>query len=279
MKMLMAVALAGVLMLATGCGGGGGSKTASTPTPTPTPTPAPEPTMTTWEQLPGVVDTMDRRTQFRSRDLPGPSCNDSVSDCQAAVKSLLAAATEPTGTTRRLQGTRTVQTDGGVSVTGNYWGAWLDNSIFIAETINRPEPSDTGSTIYVRYISMGIRDTNPVAGTYRGEAVDRDGNWGTSELTYTSADTGERGGQIGMAINIPAHSGVGIMRWPNFSFDGSSHFDNGIRNADNVVGPNILAGRFYQGGEVGGVFVYRRSLTIGDSIGGAFGAKRTPDTP
>lgn len=271
MKMLMAFAVAGVLMLAAGCGGGG-KKTASTPTMTPS-TPTPTPTPTTWEQLPGVVDRMNRWNHRSGGDLPGQACSE-IMACQTITKSILAAATEPTGTTRRFSGTRTVQTDGGGSVTGTYWGGWLDNNIFIVETTPREEPSARGATIHLFMLTMGIRDRNPVAGTYRGEAVDRDGNWGTAELTYTSAEAG--GGQIGTAINIPAHSDVGTMRWPNIPVDDRGSFNNGTDFSNNMVGPNHLRGSFYQGGEVGGFFFYRRSLTLPNSITGAFGAKRTP---
>ena len=227
---------------------------------------------TTWEQLPSLVDRMDVKQSRRSSDFPGPSCDD-LTDCQPIVKSMLAAATEPTGTMRRFQGTRTVQTEDGVSVTGSYWGGWLDNGIFITEIIPRLEPTEDGRTVWTRRISMGIRDTNPVAGVYRGEAVDWSGNWGTSELNYVRGATG---GNLGLTINIPARGDRAVMRWSNIPVNDRGWFNNDITYSDNVVGPNGVAGHFYQGGELGGRFTYRWSLTFEDTVIGAFGAKRTP---
>ena len=224
---------------------------------------------TTWEQLPTLIDRMETHHQLRSDDFPGPSCDDDTMGCQAIIKSMVESATEPTGAMQRFQGTRTVQTDGGVSVTGNYWGGWLENSIFIAERLPRLVPLD-GHTHWHRLISMGIRNRDPVAGVYRGDAVDREGNWGSSELNYTGGDAG---GQLDLTINIQPHR---AMRWSNIPVDNEGHFFTEVRYADNVVGPNMLLGLFYQGDEVGGVFSYRWSLAIGDDVSGAFGAKRTP---
>ena len=284
---ILALAVAGALMLA-GCGGGSKTATMSggpsvggggggTPTPTPTPTPGDgsgggTTAGTTWEQLPGLVDSMNRRSLNRSTDYPRTFCSD-LTDCQTIVKSLLATATEPTGTMRRFRGTRTVQTTGSDTATETYYGGWLDNSIFIMESIPRPEPTETGSTRWVHWFSMGIRDRNPVAGVYRGDAVDHDGNWGTSELNYVGSATG---GNLGLTINIPAHGARAVMRWSNIPVDNGGSFDNGISFSDNVVGPNRVNGRFYQGGEIGGTFLYRWTLDIPDTIIGAFGAERTP---
>lgn len=241
------------------------------------PTPGGGTVGTTWEQLPSLVDRADRRTRIRSSDFPdvfpGMSCEDNFTNCQAIVKSLLAAATEPTGTTRRLQGTRTLQTQDGVSVTGSYWGGWLDNSIFIVEILPRLEPTEDGRTVWTHRISMGTRDTNPVAGVYRGEAVDMEGNWGTSELNYVGGATG---GNLGLTVNIPARAARAVMRWSNIPVDNGGFFHNNIAYSDNVVGPNRVQGRFYQGGEAGGTWTYRWRLAFEDAVYGVFGAKRTP---
>ena len=252
----------------------------------PTPTPEPEPTPgggsgaggtagTTWEQLPSLVDRLEGGTggmTSASSGHPGPHCDEgSRAICQTVVKTMLAAATEPTGTTRRFQGTRTLQTEDGVSVTENYWGGWLDNSFFVAGHVLRPVPSETGATRWQHRFSLGIRDSNPVTGVYRGEAVDFLGNWGTSRLTYTS---GTAGGQVGLTINMPAHAHRGEMRWSNIPVDDSGQFDNGIR--ERVVGSNFTKGHFYQGGEVGGRFTWRWSLDTADGVWGVFGAKLTP---
>ena len=240
----------------------------------PTPIPGGGTVGTTWEQLPSLVDRMDYRARVTKDEFPAPIQCDTLTDCQSVVKSLLAAATEPTGTRRRFQGTRTLQTVGGVSFTDAYWGGWLDNSIFIVQNASIQLDPETGDPVtgidreQVRF-SMGIRNRNPVAGVYRGDAVDREGNWGTSELRYT-------GGQLGLTINIPVWP---VMRWPNVPVDDSGRFNNNAgHDSDGPVGPQSLWGSFYQGDEVGGVFNYKRRPGSGrnHSIHGAFGAKRTP---
>lgn len=232
----------------------------------------------TWDQLPSLVDRMDYRARVTKEGFPAPIQCDTLTDCQSVVKSLLAAATEPTGTRRRFQGTRTLQTVGGVSFTDAYWGGWLDNSIFVIQNASIKLNPETGDPIagidrsQVRF-SMGIRDRNPVTGVYRGEAVDREGNWGTSELNYVG---GAAGGSLGLTINIPVWP---IMRWPNVPVDDRGRFNNNAGHDDNgPVGPQSMWGSFYQGDEVGGVFNYKRRPGIGrnHSIFGAFGAKRTP---
>ena len=226
----------------------------------------------TWASLPTLIDNMNTKSQFQSSDFPGRSCVGGVANCKAAVKELLAAA-KPTGTMKRFQGTRTVQTDGGDTVTGSFWGGWNDyGSIFIAESIAPPE---TEGTRHMRVLTMGMRrDTSP-SGVYRGSAVDTSGNWGTSELTYTG---GHSRGRLSATINIPAHGDRAVMRWSNIPVR-SGNFDNGIRWTDKVVGPNKMRGHFYRGHEVGGIFVYRWTLARTDSVYGSFGAKRTPDEP
>lgn len=83
-----------------------------TPTPTPIPgvgTPGGGTTPITWEQLPSLVDRMDHEESVNKEDTyPVPLQCSSLTDCQSVAKILLAAATEPTGTRRRFQGTSTL---------------------------------------------------------------------------------------------------------------------------------------------------------------------------
>lgn len=187
--------------------------TVVTPT-TPTPTPDGPTVSITWEQLPGLVDRMaDYATYSESYLFPRASSNDFldvVMETQVALRVILEAATKPTGTMRRFQGTRTVQLDGRDSVTGSFWGGWLDNSIFLVENIpGRNYINTRGDLItnsnWRRQISAGINEPHPQVGVYQGDAVDRDGNWGASESDYL-------GGQLDLTINIPVH---GEMRWSN----------------------------------------------------------------
>ena len=250
------------------------------------PTPGVGTTPITWEQLPSLVNRMDHMVSVHKNSFPAPLQCRSLTDCQSVAKSLLAAATEPTGTRRRFQGTRRLQTARGVTFTERYWGGWLDNSIFIVENSSIRLDPETGDPIpsqsareHIRF-SMGIRDTNPVTGTYRGDAVDRNGYWGTSELTYTGGATG---GQLDLTIDIPAWE---LMRWSNVPVDDSGGFDNRISyDIYAPIGPRKLKGSFYQGGEVGGHFTYKRVPppdpgmgvnTYNHHIFGVFGAKRTP---
>ena len=232
----------------------------------------------TWDQLPSQVDRMNYRARVTKDEFPAPIQCDTLTDCQSVVKSLLAAATEPTGTRRRFQGTRTLRTVGGVSFTDAYWGGWLENSIFVVQNASirlNPETGDPVAGIdreQVRF-SMGIRNRNPIAGVYRGDAVDREGNWGTSELNYVG---GAAGGSLGLTINIPVWP---VMRWPNVPVNDRGGFNNNAgHDTYGPVGPQGMRGAFYQGDEVGGVFNYKRRPGSGrnHSIHGAFGAKRTP---
>ena len=219
----------------------------------------------TWASLPTLIDSMNTKSQFQSSDFPGRSCGGGVANCKAAVKELLAAA-EPTGTMKRFQGTRTVQTDGGDTVTGSFWGGWNDyGSIFIAESI---APTETEGTRHIRALTMGTRGRGS-AGVYRGSAVDTSGNWGTSELTYRGTPLR---GRLSATINIPAHGDRAVMRWSDILVNRSGNFDHGI-------GPNEMRGHFYRGDEVGGIFVYRWTLAGTDSVHGSFGAKRTGPLP
>ena len=256
--------------------------------PTPIPgvgTPGGGTVSTTWEQLPSLVDRMDYEESVNKEEYPVPLQCRSLTDCQSVAKSLLAAATDWTGTRRRFEGTRTLQTAGGVSFIEAFWGGWLDNSIFIIRNASIELDPETGEPRESRRpwhpreqirFSMGIRDANPVTGTYRGGAVDREGNWGTSELTYTGGATG---GQLGLTINIPVWP---VMRWSNVPVDDRGIFRSGGPSLGEenppTVGPKRLKGSFYQGGEVGGTFQYRRVLenVRNHGIFGVFGAKRTP---
>ena len=256
----------------------------STPTPLTPPPPTPITVTTTWEQLPSLVDRMDTREGIGAAHFPGPDCNhnESVARCQAMVKTILAAATEPTGTTRRFQSTINVQLPGGETATQRFWGAWLDNSLFIvgARDILRTEPTSPPVVVYWWYprATIGIRNRNPVIGVYRGDAVDRFGNWGTSELSYARRNTE---GYFDLTINLPALGDRAIMRWSDMPVDDDGGFDNGLTLEDDIIGPDRLKGSFYQGGEVGGVFRYRwrRQSSPEDNTLGAFGAKLTPDSP
>ena len=232
-----------------------------------------ETVLASWEQLPTLIDRMDRRAHTRADD--NPFRCDSTFLCGALLKSRLAAATAPTGTMRQFQGTTTDRTQDGVDVTVNFWGSWLDNSIAFVETAQHPElwPGPNGRRS--QFLSLGRLDRNPMYGVYRGDAVDTWGNYGTSELNYVH-EAG-LGGQMGLTINFP---NIDAMTWPNIPVE-NGRFDNGVRGADNVLGPNKVVGHFYQGGEVGGVFTWRRTLERGtrDDTRGAFGAKLTPDEP
>ena len=140
---------------------------------------------------------------------------------------------------------------------------------------------------------MGIRDTNPVTGVYRGwaraeivaHAVSPDFESGNFELTYTSGATG---GQLDFTVNLRfpyPNQPLRSYTWADVSVDNEGYFDNGITANNNRVGANKLEGSFYQGGEVGGVFSYRtgqegRGLhRDGRLFWGGFGGKLVPDTP
>ena len=248
--------------------------------PTP-PTMVYESPLVSWRELPALVDRYDHWThmQVGVHTPPGPSCDDGVTACRALVKSRLAAATEDTSGLRGALGW-----DGGEAFGGRAaswqgklffgtrpdpspdtspWGGWLDNSIFIAER-NR------------RFISMGIGDANPVTGVYRGDAVNDRGRRGYFELNYTSGATG---GQLNAMITIPHFSSGRSMIWSNVPVDNNGAFDNGLRPAaDRRPGPNQLTGKFYRGGEVGGVFHYHHS-DAHPRVSGAFGGKLSPDGP
>ena len=274
--------------------------TPTTPTPTtPTPpTPVVETPLITWRELPTLVDRMTHRTELRSRSFAGPSCDDGVTACQAVVKTLLANATEnrreefsslsfagrvkKSAPMRWFSGRRTFEieyTYNGVTyprdVTEYFYGAWLDNSIFIASDgpILHPYSSEAdayfGRAAGARYLSMGIRDTDPVTGVYRGLSVTNGNNNGTFELNYTSSATG---GQLDMTLRNHIHN---TYTWMNVSVDNEGYFDNDITKSDGVLGANKLEGRFYQGGEVGGVYSYRLGQNPNaDLFGyGAFGGK------
>ena len=250
-------------------------------TPT-TPPPAPFPRVnTTWEQLPSLVDSMADYGIW-SASYPFPTL---ASNIKLALKVILDAATEPTGTMRRFQGTRTVQLDGGDSVTGSFWGGWLDNSIFLVENIpGRNFVNSRGDVLtrWRRQIAAGIESTPATwrsgRGVYRGEAVDVNGNWGTSEVTYTRSAAYT--GFLDLTIDIPAHRHRGTMSWENIPVDIDGPFDHTIPEVPGLIpGPNRVRGQFYQGGEVEGVFTYRWSHVTGDNVKGAFGAKLIPASP
>ena len=241
-------------------------------------TPGDGTTPITWEQLPSLVDRMDTWEGIGGHDFPGPDCNESLTGCQGMVKAVLAAATEPTGTTRRFQSTITVQLPGGGTDTQRFWGGWLDNSIYIvgAADVLRTEETTEGVRYWTPRATMGIRNRNPVIGVYRGDAVDRAGNWGTSELSYARRDTG---GYFDLTINLPDLGDRALMRWSDISVDNNGGFDNNIESTVGGVGPSRLKGSFYQGDEVGGIFRYHWTERINDRATGAFGAKLTPDSP
>ena len=288
--------------------------TPTTPTPPPTPpTRVIEPPLVSWGELPALVDRMTHRTELRSVHFPGTSCDDGVAACQAVVKDLLANATEQTGRAsspvKQFSGNRTVErelTQPGETVSyeshESFHGGWLDNSIFLVSNVRyhtfpRTAHGDEhyfrpGQTAYdgdgVRYVSMGIRDTNPVTGVYRGDLIHQadwhfshgtGAGWRTFELTYTSGSTG---GHLDFTIDPDGRP----ITWSNVSVDNEGYFNNDVRLnlRDPIVGPNKLEGRFYQGGEVGGVYSYggRDVRTgVGDTYYyyGAFGGKLVPASP
>ena len=305
--------------------------TPTTPTPPPTPpTRVIEPPLVSWGKLPALVDRMTHRTELRSVHFPGTSCDDGVTACQAVVKDLLADATEQTGRAsspvKRFSGRRTVETtyiwlgeshpyfgEPGDAVPYDrhekFYGGWLDNSIFLVWKANHytygRTPYEGGDPYFswggtgfndsaTRYISMGIRDTNPVTGVYRGETIMSISSEydtprrGTFELNYTSDATG---GQLDFTIGS-YFSREDPITWSNVSVDNEGYFDNDVRipNYDvepirtrgrQTAGPKKLEGRFYQGGEVGGVFSYADSEGGHEpsNLYGAFGGKLVPANP
>ena len=315
--MILAAVLAVALMLA-GCGGGSkggtgaGMPSTQTPTPTTPPTRVIEPPLVSrggrpsWGELPALVDRMNHRAEL------GSSCDDGVAACQAVVKGLLAnvgrksaydeiivdethgtldydQVDETRGTFRSLQVNETHGTFYFGTVYrqsqrdrnhASHWSGWLENSIFIYTY-------DTGSghtEDLERVISMGIRDTNPVTGVYRGRAIDRKtAESGNFELTYTSGATG---GQLDFTVNglhTSYRDEPSTYTWTNVSVDNEGYFDNGITPNRQGLGAHKLEGSFYQGGEVGGVFSYRKANTYTRSrpavYHGVFGGKLVPDTP
>ncbi len=250
-------------------------------TPTTPPTRVIEPPLTpliTWRELPTLVDRMTHRTELRSKSFAGSSCDDGVTACQAVVKTLLANATEVdlSGHARPLYWWPLVQLLSPMKWFSwregdtDHYGAWLDNSIFISsydpysndrnapnDPINEADDYFSSSPRTQRYLSMGIRDTNPVTGVYRGVAVTGVSPNGINvldlfELTYTSSATG---GQLDMTTHYYGAN----YTWTNVSVDNEGYFNNDITRSEGVLGGNKLEGRFYQGGEVGGVYSLRVS--------------------
>ena len=249
--------------------------TPTTPPVTP-PTRVIEYPLITWRELPTLVDRMTHRTELRSKSFAGSSCDDGVTACQAVVKTLLANATEVdlSGPWARYSWGGRVKSASPMKWFSwregdtEHYGAWLDNSIFISSydpfsndpdalnyPINEADDYFSSSARTQRYLSMGIRDTNPVTGVYRGVALTGASPNGINvvdlfELTYTSSATG---GQLDMTTR---YSGANYT-WTNVSVDNEGYFNNDITRSDGVRGGNKLEGRFYQGGEVGGVYSLR----------------------
>ena len=241
-------------------------------------TPVIEPPLVSLGELPALVDRMNHRTEIRSVDFRGTGCDDGVAACQAVVKTAIADMTTA------IADDREGPSDHGEIFVRNpnsgviyHFGHWLENSIYIYTVSSRIGHGEYPQ----RAISMGIRDTTPVTGVYRGLAFDDDPRILPSnfELTYTSGTTG---GQLDMTISDTYSTYHGnTYTWTNVSVDNEGHFDNGITPNDRVLGANKLEGSFYQGGEVGGVYSYRIGQDRdGSAFGyGVFGGKLVPDTP
>ena len=99
-----------------------------------------------------------------------------------------------------------------------------------------------------------------------------EGNWGTSEVNlafklnvptpqYADQESGTAT-QVDLTIDIPAY---GERSWRD---DGSLSWRFG-----SGAGDSRMAGEFYYGKEVGGVFLFPHS---GNLVMGAFGAKKVP---
>ncbi len=130
-------------------------------------TPVIESPLVSLGELPALVDRMNHRTEMRSVHFPGTSsCDDGVAACQAVVKTAIADMT-------------TAIADGREGSWGEifvrsprsnlriHMGDWLENSIYIYSQGWWDRHGDSPE----RAISMGIRDTTPVTGVYRGKAV------------------------------------------------------------------------------------------------------------
>ena len=230
-----------------------------------------------------------------SPQISGISCKGGSQAC-AVMKSRITAARELPG--QRFQGTLQsfVEDDPGSSL--QFYGGWLDNSVFyagtasllldetfslgvsgdvlVAQSIGRPL---TPSSIE----DQGIRDE--FVGVYRGEAVDMQGNWGTSEVNLafklnvpTPQHPDQESGTatvVDLTIDIPAYGkrswrDEGSLGWAfsEFTHMVPPEWAIGVGN-----GGSHMDGKFYDGKEVGGVFQF---LHAGDLVKGAFGAKKVP---
>ena len=234
-------------------------------------------------ELPALVDRMNHRTEIRSVHFPGTSsCDDGVAACQAVVKTAIADGREHPSLSNPGPDFGEIFVRSPRSDLRVHMGAWLENSIYIYSQSFPTLRSDYDShrEYPPRAISMGIRDTTPVTGVYRGWAISEDRLVPSSnfELTYTSGATG---GQLDMTVELrdTANSPF-TYTWTNVSVDNEGYFDNGIAQNRQELGAHKLEGSFYQGGEVGGVFSYRKAQNRdGGASLGVFGGKLVPDTP
>lgn len=224
----------------------------------------------------------------------------------AVMKSRIAAARELPGPKRRFQGT--LQSDELFNPRSSlqFWGGWLDNSGFYAGTvrslIDPVLPEFVGDVLVAQSIGRphahlapssiedpSIRDE--FVGVYRGEAVDMEGNWGTSEVNlafklnvptpqYADQDSGTAT-VVDLTIDIPAYGerswrDGGSLGWA-FSSGAQSFRDTAGQSPGWAIGVgpggSRMTGEFYDGKEVGGVFQF---LHAGDLVMGAFGAKKVP---
>ena len=150
---------------------------ASLPPPTPTPPTTPptrviEPPPVSLGELPALVDRMTHRTELLGRGFAGASCDDGVTACQAVVKDLLADATQ-IGPIDGNPPWKALQAE--LPLPRLALGSWLDNSILIGRVDYDNVEYDKPGSLGTHFLSMGIRDTNPVTGLYSGGAVYRHG--------------------------------------------------------------------------------------------------------
>ncbi len=229
--------------------------------------------------------------------------------CRTLLKNRIEAATEvgpvavsieaetgPTGTIGRFQGTTIAQiTKDGVEGPVTFWGAWLDNSMFLLERKTLVAHGIESRAIsFGRYGMIGGeyvvgQGYSLIQGTYRGVAVDIEGNWGTSELNYT-AGSGQKLGQVDLTINIPDNR-FGVMTFPGVPVTDRTVMwgefpypeEYGASRLNDSGDLARFSGYFWRGNEVGGSFVYRNCggvspcpQTVANTTAGAFGAKLVP---